>query len=678
MKKGLKNFNKKLKKQKKSYKIPYRIIQIFYIISLAVFIFLTTIFSTKSFLGLVIGLINSKLGISFAGIIVGIIYALLILFIIYYKFIGAAHIFTKRKGKFVFLLIFTSILAIGLSFGNYIICKTYMTLDTSQKKYVTYTSAMVSMNDTTSYKKLGMINSKNDPTGYILPQEMIKKKNIEGKIVKYDDYISMMNDLYDGNIDALFIQKDYPPMFNSYEKFENIEKETKIVYEYSKEMENINNITYSTKKITEPFTILLMGVDGTGDGISNNGSFNGDSLMLITFNPKTLSATVFSIPRDTYVPISCNGNRENKINSSAYGGTSCVVKTIENLTKIDIDYYMKINFSGVVSLVDDLGGIDVDVPVDFCEQDSLRRFDEYEICLKKGEQKLNGEQALALARHRHSLPLGDFQRVQHQQLVMEAMVNKLKTVKDVDAFYKILSDVTNNIDTNMTTNQMLSFFKVIKNVLTNKVGDNASIDITKTYLTGYDLYMNIAGMGNVYTFQYYKESLADITKAMKVNLELEKPKVIKTFNFSANEKYEETIVGKTYYKEDRKETLPSFVGSNITYLQTWASYRSISVNINEVSENSPLYDDSLADGYILTQSVSAGTEVSKVKSITVSVIKKTKFTPSVVIDDDDEDEKKPVESIESTTPKEPESTTPTPDPITPPTPGEGTDTQTNP
>ena len=54
---------------------------------------------------------------------------------------------------------------------------------------------------------------------------------------------------------------------------------------------------------------------------------------------------------------------------------------------------------------------------------------------------------------------------------MEAMVNKLKTVKDVDEFYKILSDVTNNIDTNMTTNQMLSFFKVIKNTIDNFILD---------------------------------------------------------------------------------------------------------------------------------------------------------------------------------------------------------------
>ena len=119
--------------------------------------------------------------------------------------------------------------------------------------------------------------------------------------------------------------------------------------------------------------------------------------------------------RDTFVAISCYGGTESKINSSAYGGTSCVVKTIENLTDIKIDYYVKINFTGVVKLVDDLGGVEVDVPIKFCEQDSQRRkSEEYRICLDKGVQVLNGEQALALSRHRKTLPLGDFQRVQHQ------------------------------------------------------------------------------------------------------------------------------------------------------------------------------------------------------------------------------------------------------------------------
>lgn len=622
MKKNMKNLLKKFKKQTKLYKFSFLIIGILYILNLFIFTYLTKFFMTKYLLSLVLEVIDQYLKISNFNLIFNIIIVFLYLYILLYLLFGLINMFTKKKIKYILLMFFTLILSTIMFIGSYNIIKIYKTIDNTQKKYVTYSSVMISMNNINEYNTIGMINSKNDPTGYILPKEMIKKENIKGSIKKYDDYISMLNDMYDGKIDSMFVQKDYITMFSSYEKFANIGNETKVVYSYSKKMENVDNISYSTKDISEPFTILLMGVDGTGNGIAKNGSFNGDTLMLVSFNPKTLSATVFSIPRDTYVPIACNGNRENKINSSSYGGTSCVVNTIENLTKIKIDYYAKINFSGVVSLVDDLGGITVDVPMTFCEQDSQRRFGEFELCMNKGVQELNGEQALALSRHRHSLPLGDFQRVQNQQLVVEAMVQKLKTVRDVNAFYKILNDVSNNIDTNMSTNQILGFFNTFKDMLVNKLHNSNQISIQKTYLTGYDFTMNIPGMGNVYTFQYYKESLNDITKAMKITLGLVKPTLTKSFEFDASENYEPQVAGKQYYNEERKETLPNFVGKDISNLKSWAGFRNIAININEIKSGNSLFDDSKPDGYILTQSVAAGRDVSTINSITVSVIVK--------------------------------------------------------
>ena len=643
-----KRFKNKFKKQRKSYRISYVLTGVLYCISLLVFLFFMKFFTTRHILDLIISLVGTYLHFKYINIIIHIIFVLLVVHAFWFFFVGVIYIFTKKKVKYVLLQIITILLTIALAFGSYYIFKAYSTIDTAQKKYVTYKSVLISMKDTSKYNKIGMIDSNNDPTGYILPQDMIKKYDIKGEIVKYDNYISMVNDLYDNNIDAMFVQENYPTMFNSYEKFANIANETKVVYSYSKKMENVDNVSYSTKKLTEPFTILLMGVDGTGNGIANNGSFNGDSLMLITFNPNTLTATIFSIPRDTYVPIACNGNKENKINSSAYGGTSCVVNTIQNLTGIDIDYYVKINFSGVVSLVDDLGGIEVDVPVDFCEQDSQRRFDQYTICLNKGVQTLNGEQALALARHRHSLPLGDFQRVQHQQLVVEAMVNKIKTIKSADDFYKILSDVTNNIDTNMSTSQILSFYNVIKDLLTNKLHGSSAISIQKTYLTGYDFSMNISGFGSVYTFQYYKESLSDIVEAMKINLELQEPKLIKTFNFSGNETYEVKVIGKDYYNEKRKEALPNFVGSSLLYLKAWAQERNIIVRSNMIKEGDPLYDNTLSNNTIVSQSIPSGMDVDNISEITVNVIEKNESnTP----------QDKPQTNVESTSESEPSEST---------------------
>lgn len=644
------SFMKKLKKQNKALRFFFYLIGVGYIVSLA--------FATRSILSLE----RIETGIRIILLIV------LYLWLLFYILGGVILLFTKRTKRFILCLFITLLLACGLGFASYYINKTMTIINHVQKKTVKYTSVMLSLKDTEDYKKIGMINSKNDPTGYTIPKEMIKKYDIDGKIEKYSDYISMVNDLYEKKIDVMFVSKDYDKMFNSYEKFENIKEETKEVYTLTKEMKNVDNISYSSKKLTEPFTVLLMGVDGTGDGINNASSFNGDSLMLITFNPKTLSATMFSIPRDTYVPIACNGNKKNKINSSAYGGTSCVVKTIQNLTGIDIDYYVKINFTGVVTLVNDLGKITVDVPMKFCEQDSERRFGEHELCLNPGVQELNGEQALALARHRHTLPLGDFQRVQHQQLVVEAMAQKLREVKDVDAFYKILNDVTRNIDTNMSTSQILSFYQVIKDIMVNKLNDSASISIQKTYLTGYDLTMYIPGMGNVYTFQYYKNSLKDIVNYMEINLEKKKPKMVKKFSFSANEKYELYVAGKGNYAKEAKigGTVPNFVGRDRNYVANWAAARGIAVYFNFINSSEG------RDGEVISQSVPAGTVIDNLNYITITVIQKTETTEIENENDEEEttethnsSQNDPVITpTESTTPTEPESK----EPIEPPQP----------
>ena len=169
-----------------------------------------------------------------------------------------------------------------------------------------------------------------------------------------------------------------------------------------------------------------MGVDSAEEDLSKAAGL-GDSLMLITFNPKTLNTTIMSIPRDTYVPITCYRNSKSKITHAASGGDSCMINTIENFFDINIDYYAKINFRGLMKLVDALGGIDVEVPYSFCET-TMWRSEEYMVYVDEGMQHLNGEQALALSRNRKTYkrcgakyskgPRNDFVRGQNQQLVI--------------------------------------------------------------------------------------------------------------------------------------------------------------------------------------------------------------------------------------------------------------------
>ena len=540
---------------------------------------------------------------------------------------GAKH---NRVKKVIISSVISILLSVILFIVSSLIYKAYKELDNMNKDELTYTTIMLSKSeaklDLINGKKIGVISDKEDISNYILPMEVIDKNNLKtnNEIVEYSDLVTLMSALINDEVDFIFISNDYKSKFALVEGYTEDTKLYEItVYKKNYQKAHVEKDTISDKtEVTKPFTILLLGIDSEGQGIKESSSFNGDTIMLVSFDPVTLNATIFSIPRDTYVKMACGG-RLNKINAASWGGTSCMVKTVQDLTGINVDYYAKINFKGVVDLVNVLGGVTVDVPISFCEQNSNREFGDALICLEPGIQKLDGEQALAFARHRHSLPLGDFQRAQHQQMIVEAMIQSMKSVRSVNDFYSILNAISNNIDTNMSTNEMLSFYNVAKNLLI-KSGD-VNLNITKTYLTGYDLYV-YNGSGKTYTFQYYKQSLADIVKAMNITLGKEKKEEIKEFTFDLNEPYQKEVIGKTYYNETRKQVVPDFTLMSVSEAKSWASANGITININETTSESEEY----SDGQITSQSVHEGVLAEEAGSnITITVIKKTSQSEEV-------------------------------------------------
>ncbi len=533
----------------------------------------------------------------------------------------------KHKSVIAFSFIIMLIASFSL-IGSLAINKMYNLLDSISKDKLVYTTNLITLNKTNFNNnknfKVGMINQETDVEGSVLPYEMIKDKKLNVTVEKYDTYFELLEKLYDGSLNGIFITSNYVVMYEGYESYENIGKDTKVVYEYSKEMKNQDYIK-SSGSVENPFTVLIMGVDSTSDKLNANAAFNGDTLMLITFNPHTLNATVFSIPRDTYVPIAClkNGG-SSKINSSAAYGSQCVINTVQNLVDINIDYYVKINFKGVVDLVNALGGIDITVPdkIDFCEQNSKRSFKKENLqCIKSGFQHMNGEQALAFARHRKTLPAGDFQRVQHQQLVVEAIANSAKSLSSINDFYAILDAISINMDTNMSTNEMLNLYNVGKNMIFG-ANSGSMINIQKTYLTGYDLTMYVNNLkSRVYTFQYYEQSLEEIKDALKITLEKKQPTPVKTFNFSVNEEYKIPVIGKKYYTVQRNETIPDFTDKSLSYVKNWCESRNITVMPSYVYQGTSGYDRNKPDETVIKQSVKRGMLVKDITSITVNVIK---------------------------------------------------------
>lgn len=544
--------------------------------------------------------------------------SMIIIFIINIILILLIRKFFKsdKKSKVAISIIICIILVIVQSLVGYFIIRTYSTLSNMNKSKITYTTVIATkseskLNDINDLqdKKIGIVVDETSIDGYIIGLEIIKDQNLENdnEIVEYTDFSSLVKDLYGSKIDAMIISKNYPSMFKAMDDYKNIEQETKIIYEKSKtltkdeiskytgeEMVNFN----TSDKIDKPFTVLVMGIDSTASTLSKNATGNGDSLMMVTFNPKTLNATIFSIPRDTYVPIACFENqKENKITHAAWNGESCMIKTIENFTGINIDYYVKINFQGVVKLVEALNGISVDVPLDFCESNSKRSTkNENLICLKKGVQTLNGEEALALARHRKTLTTGDLQRGVNQQLVVQGILNKLKSVKSANQMLNILDTVSQNMDTNFTTKQILSFYDIAKNLFLTSTTDNL-INMKQLYLQGASQMIYDEGLGlTLYNYIPNKESLDLVINAMKQNLGLEEVEHVKKMEFSIEKPFKLETVGSNVETATKTYTLlPNFIGESESYARSWLSSNGISVTTTTKEVSSGYYDGQIID-----------------------------------------------------------------------------------
>lgn len=247
------------------------------------------------------------------------------------------------------------------------------------------------------------------------------------------------------------------------------------------------------------FSVLFLGVDnrdGELDGLS-------DAMLLATFNKNEHSVKITSIPRDSLVNIP--GRGEDKItHAHAFGGTDLAVRTVEDLFDIPVDYFVKVNFEAFIEIINALGGIEVDVPFTFSEQDSLGN--KGAITLQEGQQLLDGEEALAYARMRKQDPTGDIGRGQRQQQVIEALIRKSASLSSIRNYDKVLQSVENHMSMNLTFGNLISLHRYAGSV------DN----IEQLQLEGENSYIN-----NIFYYQLYPESVNQISQTLKAHLEME-------------------------------------------------------------------------------------------------------------------------------------------------------------
>lgn len=355
-----------------------------------------------------------------------------------------------------------------------------------------------------TYKKVGDLDGKK--INYLNHEDdtNIRKalSKIEKKISVDTDYnessYDLLKELIDNNVDAILIdttyesvlKEDYPDEFGKIRLLEEIDI-----------VDMINTLKSDVDITKDPFAVYISGIDTTGNVGSKARS---DVNIVLAVNPKTKNVLMINTPRDYYVTLHSKQKKDKLTHSGLYGVEESL-KTLEDLYDMDIDYYTRINFTSFVKIVNELGGISVDVPKHFCEQNSKRSFESKDlICLNKGRQTLNGEQALALARHRHTLPDGDRGRGNNQMLILEAILKKAMTPKIITKFNSLTAALEGKVTTNMSSKEMIKFVDKNKNNTAN--WNFNSISVTGKDSSGV---CYATGSGKAYVMEPDKSSLSD-------------------------------------------------------------------------------------------------------------------------------------------------------------------------
>ncbi len=199
----------------------------------------------------------------------------------------------------------------------------------------------------------------------------------------------------------------------------------------------------------QPFIVYISGIDVVGEVSKRQRS---DVNLLLIVNPLTYSIVMLPIARDAYLPLGCENQAMDKLTHAGLYGVSCSVKTIENFLDIDINYYVRLNFTSFLNLIDVLGSITVYSSQTFTSTYFGPKRPSYDFV--KGMNVMDSKKALAFARERFVFEEGDVMRGRNQTELIKGIANKLMEVQTLTKIDAILETVRTSIDTNFPAERL--------------------------------------------------------------------------------------------------------------------------------------------------------------------------------------------------------------------------------
>ena len=351
----------------------------------------------------------------------------------------------NRKVRIVAIFL-SALMIIAHCSGSISLYKMMTMLRTAENSYKTdYLNIVVRTDDSaqaladTEGYKFGIVDDLTKEERDILLETLRREARLKSvKDIEYTSYssaIEVVNALMAKEVDAAVYREAYDSVLE--EVVDSFADSVRVVdnYEIRTELE------YETVEPGEPFNLLISGIDVKGDISQTSRS---DVNIIVTINPKTKKILMTTTPRDYYVEIPeiSNGQRDKLTHAGIYGEDASI-RTLENLYKIDIKYYVRVNFTTLIDIVDAIDGVDVWSDYEFdCYTD-------HKVHIDKGWNHLNGRQALAFCRERFSFPDGDNQRGKDQEAVLKAIIEKVMSPALIVNASALLDSMRGSFQTDM-------------------------------------------------------------------------------------------------------------------------------------------------------------------------------------------------------------------------------------
>ncbi|WP_421038375.1 LCP family protein [Streptococcus hyointestinalis] len=289
-------------------------------------------------------------------------------------------------------------------------------------------------------------------------------KGVSLKTTAVDSYQKAYTNLMSGSSQAMVLNSAYSSLLELQDK--DFSSNLKPLYTYK-----VKKATKSTAISTDKdsFNIYVSGIDTYG---SISTVSRSDVNIIMTVNLKTHKILLTTTPRDSYVQIPDGGNNQyDKLTHAGIYGVDTSRKTLENLYGITIDYYVRLNFTSFLKLIDAIGGITV------YNDQAFTSYTNKNYSFEVGNVTLDSAGALAFVRERYSLENGDNDRGKNQEKVISAIVNKLVSLNSLTKLSTIVSNLQDSIQTNMPLSDIME-------IANSQLSSNDKFTVTSQAVTG--------------------------------------------------------------------------------------------------------------------------------------------------------------------------------------------------